>query len=372
MRGRLALALLLAPLSVSAMETTAKQAYMVDFDTGTPLLSKEAAAPMHPSSMSKLMTAYVTFSKLKDGKAELDQTFRVSEKAWGMQGSKMFVRVGDDVRLEDLIRGMIIQSGNDACITIAEGFSGSEEAFASEMNGAAEKLGLKGSHFVNATGWPDDKHIMTAKDLATLAGRIIHDFPEYHHFYSEREFTYNNITQQNRNRLLASDIGVDGMKTGHTDAGGYGITLTAKDAGTGRRVILVINGLESDDARVKEGDRLLRYGLKAFENKTILKAGEEIARIPVWMGSEKEVPIVAEKDVVVTLAKAASQNADVRVKFDGPIQAPVIKGSQLSNLVISVPDQEPVLVPLTAGEDVKKMNFICKAFFVLKHKILGD
>lgn len=368
----LLIVLLLCPLPALAMDTPAKQAFMMDFDTGTPLLAKAADTQMAPSSMSKLMTAYITFSKLKEGKAELDQTFKISEKSWSMQGSKMFVRVGDDVRLEDLIRGMIIQSGNDACIAIAEGFSSSEEAFAGQMNAMAQTLGLSGSHFVNATGWPDARQLMTARDLAVLAKHIITDFPEYYHFYSEREFTYNNITQPNRNRLLASDIGVDGLKTGHTEVGGYGITLSAKDEGTGRRVILVMNGLGSDDERVSEGDRLLRYGLKAFENKSILKAGDVVAYMPVWMGAEKEVPLVAENDVVVTLATTASATADVKVQYTGYAQAPVKKGSQLANLVISVPDNEPVVIPLVAGADVKKMNFISRAFFVLKYTLLGE
>lgn len=363
--------LAMVPLPALAMDTIAKQAYMADFDTGTVLLAKEADTPVPPSSMSKLMTAYITFGRLKEGKAEFDQTFKVSEKAWAMQGSKMFVHVGDDVRLEDLIRGMIIQSGNDACIVIAEGLSGSEEAFATEMNATAKKQGLTGSHFVNATGWPDEAQLMTAHDLATLAQHIITDYPEYYHFYSEREFTYNNITQPNRNRLLGSDIGVDGLKTGHTEIAGYGITLSAKDKDTGRRVILVINGLNSDDDRVKEGDRLLRYGLKAFENKTILKAGEEVARIPVWMGADEEVALVAEKDVMVTLAKSASANAEVKVKYENIAQAPVSKGSQLANLVIFVPDQESVIIPLVAGQDVKKMSWVRKALFVLKYKLLG-
>ncbi len=372
MRFSLAMVLLaMVPLPALAMDTIAKQAYMADFDTGTVLLAKEADTPVPPSSMSKLMTAYITFGRLKEGKAEFDQTFKVSEKAWAMQGSKMFVHVGDDVRLEDLIRGMIIQSGNDACIVIAEGLSGSEEAFATEMNATAKKQGLTGSHFVNATGWPDEAQLMTAHDLATLAQHIITDYPEYYHFYSEREFTYNNITQPNRNRLLGSDIGVDGLKTGHTEIAGYGITLSAKDKDTGRRVILVINGLNSDDDRVKEGDRLLRYGLKAFENKTILKAGEEVARIPVWMGADEEVALVAEKDVMVTLAKSASANAEVKVKYENIAQAPVSKGSQLANLVIFVPDQESVIIPLVAGQDVKKMSWVRKALFVLKYKLLG-
>ncbi|MBY0407422.1 MAG: D-alanyl-D-alanine carboxypeptidase, partial [Rickettsiales bacterium] len=226
-----------------AIETTAKQAFMMDATTGAVLLNKEGDAQMHPSSMSKLMTIYLLFSRLKEGRLKMDSKLLVSEKAWRTQGSKTFVAIGSEIAVEDLIHGIIIQSGNDACVVVAEGISGSEEAFAKEMNETAAKLGMTQSHFVNATGLPDPTHLMSARDLAILAKHLITDFPEYYPFFAIKEFTYHNITQHNRNRLLGV-VGVDGLKTGHTEDGGYGITLSAKQGE--RRLMLVINGMSTE------------------------------------------------------------------------------------------------------------------------------
>ena len=227
----------------ATIDTKAQFAYMLDYDSGQVLLAKQAEVEMHPSSMSKMMTLYVLFSRMKEGRVKPEDMFTVSEKAWKMEGSRMFVQVGTQVKVDDLINGIIIDSGNDACVTVAEGVSGSEAAFADAMNEAAAKIGLTQSHFMNATGLPDPQHLMTARDLAILARHLITDFPEYYHYFSGKSFTYNNITQQNRNLLDGNDIGVDGLKTGHTDEAGFGITLSAKDAKSGRRLILVINGL---------------------------------------------------------------------------------------------------------------------------------
>lgn len=349
------------------METNAKFAMMVDYDTGAALLSKNADEPMPPSSMSKLMTAYALYSRIKAGRVKLDDSFLVSEKAWRMQGSKMFVHVGDSVKVEDLIRGIVIQSGNDACIVVAEGLSGSEEAFAQELNRIGKEIGLNSSHFVNSTGWPDEGHLMTARDLATLARRIISDFPEHYHFYSEREFTYSGITQPNRNRLLASTIGVDGLKTGHTEVAGYGITLSAKDPKSGRRLILVINGLESDNARVEEGDKLLRYGFREFENRTLVKAGMAVDTLPVWYGEKESVTLVPEKDMVVTLPHKAEGIRFV-LEAASPVKAPVAKGTKLADLKISLPDRnEPMVVPLVAAEDVPEASIFLRMLMNIKH-----
>ena len=353
-----------------AMETAAKQAFMVDVTTHTVLLDKNSTERMHPSSMSKMMTLYVLFQRLKEGRVKLTDAFTVSEKAWRTQGSKTFVHVGDKVAVEDLIHGIIIQSGNDACIVVAEGLSGSEEALAEEMNRVAKAIGMNDSHFVNATGWPDENHLVTARDLAILGEHLITDFPEYYHYFSIREYTYNNIKQQNRNRLLTGDIGVDGIKTGHTEQAGYGITLSAEKSG--RRLMLVINGLTSEDERAKEGDALLRWGFREFENKKLLSAGQKLDDAPVWFGAAKTVPIVAEKDRVVTLPVSASKNMSFTLKYTSPFPAPVAKGTHIADLLIAVPGGEPQVIPLVAGEEVDKLSGFSYLFAKLKYLLTGQ
>ncbi len=349
------------------METAAKQAFMIDMQTGAVLLSKEADVQMHPSSMSKLMTVYILFSRLKEGRLKLDDTFTVSEKAWRMQGSKTFVPLGGKITVEQLLHGIITQSGNDACIVAAEGVSGSEEAFAQEMNRTAEKLGLKHSHFVNATGWPDPQHQMTSRDLAILAQRLIADFPEYYEFFQLREFTYNNIRQANRNRLLGNDIGVDGLKTGHTEDGGYGITLSAKH--DNRRLILVLNGMNSEKQREEEGDRLLRYGFREFENKTLLQKGEKVAEAGVWFGEQATVPLIAGDDVTLTLPVSGAPGLKMVVKYTGPLPAPVTQGAHVADLVIKMPKGSERVVPLLAGEGVPKLDGLKRMLATLKYYI---
>ena len=350
----LVLLLTVQPVLAAPIETTAKQAFMIDMSTHTVLLNKDGDVAMHPSSMSKLMTIYILFSRLKEGRIKLDSKFTVSEKAWRTQGSKTFVGIGSEMAVEDLIHGIIIQSGNDACIVVAEGVSGTEEAFVKEMNRVGETLGLQHSHFMNPTGLPDDNHLMSARDLSILAEHLVTDFPEYYHYFSLREYTYNTITQQNRNRLLGRNIGVDGLKTGHTDGGGYGITLSA--AQNDRRLILVINGTESDNARVEEGDRLLRWGFREFENKVLVKKNQKVADVDVWFGKEKTVSLVADADIVATLPANTQSGISFTLKYTGPVQAPVTKGSHVADLIIKTPDSELRTVELVAGEDVDKVS----------------
>lgn len=350
-----------------AIETTAKQAFLIDMNTHSVLLNKEGDTLMHPSSMSKLMTLYVLFQRLKSGRTKLTDNFRVSEKAWRTQGSKTFVAIGSDISVEDLIHGITTQSGNDACIVVAEGLSGSEEAFVEEMNRVAKSIGLDHSHFDNATGLPDDKHMMTAHDLATLAERLIVDFPEYYHFFSTREYTFNNIKQQNRNRLLGT-LGIDGLKTGHTDDGGYGITLSAVQ--DGRRLILVINGLPSDNARVEEGDRLMRYGFREFEDKKLVKANQKIADADVWFGKQSQVSLVSANDEVITLPINSNDAIGFTLKYTGPVPAPITKGAHVADLVVSVHGAEAKTIPLVAGEDVAKRSGFGKFFALFDYYVL--
>ena len=254
---------------VQAIETPAAQGILYDYETKSVIFEKNADELMSPSSMSKIMTIYYLFKKIKDGEISLDDEFEVSEKAWKKGGSKMFVNLKSKVRVEDLIRGIIVQSGNDACIVVAEGISGSEDVFSEELNELASEIGLENSNFTNSTGWPDKKHLTTVNDLLKLTIRTIEDFPNLYSYYSEKEFTYNNIKQLNRNPLLFKTIGSDGLKTGHTSLGGYGLVATVKNKD--RRLILVLNGLKSSAQRSKESERLMKIGFRQYTN---IKVGE--------------------------------------------------------------------------------------------------
>jgi serine-type D-Ala-D-Ala carboxypeptidase (penicillin-binding protein 5/6) len=351
-----------------AVDTMAKHAFLMDADTHTVLLNKEGDVKMHPSSMSKMMTIYLLFDRLKSGRVKLEDTFKVSEKAWSTQGSKMFVELNNEIPVETLIHGILTQSGNDACVVVAEGISGSEEAFARELNKKAQEIGLTGSHFTNATGLPDEEHLMSARDLAILSERLIKDFPEYYGYFAQPEFTYHNIRQFNRNRLLGT-VGVDGLKTGHTEDAGYGITLSAKQGD--RRLILVLNGLASDNDRVKEGDRLLRYGFREFENKTIAKKGEAIADANVWFGKAPTVPLVAAEDVTVTLPVNAVNVTSFILKYNGPLPAPVEQGVHVADLVIKTNGLQDMVVPLNAGQDVAKLSGFGRMVATVKHYLLN-
>lgn len=342
----------------SVIETPASHVYLMDYTTGTVLAEKAGDAKMYPSSMTKLMTLYLLFDRLKQGTLSLDNQFTVSEKAWRMQGSKMFVPLGGQIPLEELLRGIAIQSGNDACVVVAEGIAGSEEAFARQMTEKAKELGMTNSNFKDASGWPDPDHYTTAHDLAVLSRAMIRDFPQYYHYLSEREFTYHGIRQFNRNLLLGNTaLGVDGLKTGHTEAAGYGITLSAKQMSDGRRLILVINGLSSEAERASEGERLLSWGFHNFDNLKLFAAGQKVKDAPVWMGAEKTVPLVAEGDVVVSVPKIGRDQIKMVAEYNSPVKAPIKKGDQLGVLKITMASGSVREAKLVAGADVEKLGF---------------
>lgn len=364
-------AVLLAPLSAGAqdIETNAKQAFILDAQTGTVLLDKDSDSLMPPASMSKLMTAYMLFQRLKDGRLTLEDEFVVSEKAWRKGGSKMFVEVGSRVSVEDLLRGIIVQSGNDACIVVAEGIAGSEEAFAEMMTETARKIGLEKSVFRNATGWPDEGHVMTARELAILAQRIITDFPEYYHYYAETNFTYNGIRQGNRNPLLYNMPGADGLKTGHTEASGYGLTASAKR--DGRRIILVVNGLPSMNARSQESGRLMDWAFREFEALSLFKAGETVEQAEIWMGDTHTVPLVSAEDIVITVPKAARRSMVVSAVYDGPVAAPVKQGDRIATLRVALPNGATMDYPLQAGADVDELGLFGRMLAAAQHLAFG-
>lgn len=353
-----------------AFETIAKQAIVVDAETGTVLLDKGANTQMPTSSMSKVMTMYMVFEALKGGHISLTDQFTISEKAWRMQGSKMFIQVGTTVSVEDLIRGVIIQSGNDATVALAEGISGSEESFVDAMNARAKELGMTNSHFMNASGWPDPDHYSTPRDLALLAYRIMNDFPEYYPYFSEKEFTYNNIKQQNRDPLLGRLPGADGLKTGHTDIAGYGLIGSAKREG--RRVIMVVNGLESIKDRGDESVRIMEWAFRTFEWKTLVAKDQEVETAKVWLGEEAEVPLMAEKDLKVVLPRAQMQGITMKVNYTMPIEAPVKKGDAIAKLKVEIPGQEPVEMNMLAARDVARLGIFGRVKARLSYLISGN
>ena len=363
--------LLLAALALPAraIDTPAAHAILVDVGTGTVLMTKNADEQMPPASMSKLMTVSMLFDALAEGRVSLDTTFEVSEKAWKMGGSKMFVEVGKQVSVEDLIRGIVVQSGNDACIVVAEGLAGSEAAFAKRATERAHELGMTGSSFTNASGWPEPDHHMSARDLAKLAIHLIEDFPQYYHYFAELEFTYAGIKQGNRNPLLYKNINVDGLKTGHTEDSGYGLVASAER--DGRRLVLVMNGLESVNQRSREGERLLEWGFREFEKVVLFKAGETVADAAVWLGDETTVPLVPAAPVEVLVPRAKRKEMVVKVNYEGPIPAPVAKGTQLASLSISAPEMETHEVPLQAGTDVDKLGPFGRVFARLGALVWG-
>lgn len=346
-----------APATLAApIETIAKQAVVADVETGTVLLNKAAHEPMFPASMTKMMTAHILFEHLKTGKLKLDDTLPVSEEAWRKGGSKMFVRVNERVAVEDLLRGIVIQSGNDACIVVAEGISGSEAQFANLMNRTARELGMTNSHFKNSTGWPDDEHVASPYDLYLLAQDTIVNYPEYYPYYAEKEYIYNGITQPNRNLLLYRNVGVDGLKTGHTEAAGYGITVSGVNPDDGRRIIVVVNGLSSEKERADEAERLLVYAYRNFENKTLWQAGEPVTEAGVWFGEKAKVSLVAGKDIRMTIPQNDRDSIRITVHYTGPIPAPVQEGVEVGKLTVEIPGQAAKEIPLMTGEAVERLS----------------
>ncbi len=365
-----AAALSVVPERAFALETKAREALLIDLETGTALLEKDADSPMPPASMSKIMTAYMVFDRLKDGRLSLDDELPVSEKAWKMGGSKMFVRVNTKIRVEDLLRGVIVQSGNDACIVLAEGLAGTEAAFAEAMTRRAKEIGLTNSHFANATGWPDPNHWMTPRDLVTLARRVIEDFPEYYKFYSETEFTWSEIRQSNRNPLLYKSVGADGLKTGHTEEAGYGLTASATQGD--RRLVMVLNGMASQRERAEESARIMAWGFREFDNFKLAQPGENIENALVWLGESATVPLVAPDGLTVTMSRAARVNMKVKVVYESPVPAPIEVGQQIGKLVVSAPDTELIEVPLYAGEAVEQLGVFGRLTAALKFLIFGN
>jgi len=352
-----------------AFETAATEVILIDETTGTVLFEKDSQAITFPSSMTKLMTVYLLFERLAEGSLSLTDTLPVSEKAWRMGGSKMFVEVGTEVAVEDLIRGIIVQSGNDATIVVAEALAGSEEAFAREMTDKARELGMMATSFKNASGWPDPGHVTTVADLAILVRATIQNFPEYYGYYSETEFTFSEITQSNRNPLLYVSVGADGLKTGHTEAAGYGLAASAVQ--DGRRLILVINGLGSSQDRASEAQRILEWGFREFGSYALFEAGEPVSDAEVWLGESETVPLVLAEDLTVTLSREARRDMTVKVVYEGPIPAPIVAGSPVASLVLEAPGTQTVERTLLAGENVGELSLFSRLGAAIGYLVFG-
>ncbi|MEC8628687.1 MAG: D-alanyl-D-alanine carboxypeptidase family protein [Pseudomonadota bacterium] len=349
----------LSTAATAAFETRATAAYVLDQTTGTVLLSKNADTPLPPASMSKLMTLNMLFEALRDGRVSLDTQFSVSTKAKNMGGSTMFLDETDRPTVAQLIQGIIVQSGNDACVVVAEGLAGTEDAFARLMNQRAQALGMTSSTFANSSGWPNPNQRMSMKDLATLANRLITEFPEYYGYFGQPEFDFDGRAPQNRfnrNPLLRLNIGADGLKTGHTQEAGYGLVGSAVQGN--RRVIVVISGLNSEAERAEEAERLVNWAFRQFIQRTVLKADARLTDTQVWLGDAHRVGLVAGEDVNLLVPAVLQGEISATVEYETPVTAPVTKGQPLGELVINMPDMEQVRVPLLAENDVAKGGFL--------------
>jgi D-alanyl-D-alanine carboxypeptidase (penicillin-binding protein 5/6) len=351
------------------VRTPLQSVYIVDEQTGGVILDKNGTARSEPASLTKMMTAYLAFEALKAGKIKLTDTLPVSEKARRMQGSRMFVERGGNVKFEDLLRGIIVQSGNDACVVVAEGLAGSEEGFVERMNAKARQFGMLSTHFANSSGWPDPDHYTTARDLAMLAHHLVADFPEYYHYFSEVSFTYHGIKQGNRNPLLYKPVGVDGIKTGFAEGPGY--SLVASGTQDGRRIVMVIQGLDSKKSRSDDAMKLWQWAFRNFDDYKIAKGRTALAEAPVWLGRQDTVPVGPKDDVVLTLPRSARRQLKVTAVFDGPLAAPIAAGQVVGKLRFEAPGVRPMEVPLIATSGVEHLGAFDSMIAAAAHLIWG-
>ncbi len=352
------LLLLLLPNLVSAAtpipappKVAATGHLLIDFNSGRILSEENADARLEPASLTKIMTAYVVLSEIRAGNASMDDQVMVSEKAWRMVGSRMFIEVGKTVKLEDLLHGLIIQSGNDASVALAEHIAGSEEGFASRMNDHAARLGMQDTHFANATGLPAEDHYTTARDIARVAAATIREFPQFYSWYGIKEFTYNNIKQYNRNKLLWRDKSVDGVKTGHTESAGYCLVASAKRGDM--RLISVVMGTKSENARANESQSLLNYGFRFFESHRLYQAGETISQFRVWKGEQEQLKVGLKNDLVVTIPVRQYDKLKAKMTIARQIIAPVQKGEQVGTVHLTLEGEPLAEVPLVALQAVE-------------------
>ena len=354
-----AAALSIALPAQAAFETRATAAYVYDLTTDTVLFEKNADVPLPPASMSKLMTLYMLFEALRDGRVTLETEFQVSTKARLMGGSTMFLDETDRPTVEQLIKGIVVQSGNDACVVVAEGLAGSEDAFARLMNDRASDLGMTGSTFVNSTGWPNPNHRMTMQDLGVLATRLIQDFPEYYGYFAMTEYDFDGRSPANRftrNPILSLGIGGDGLKTGHTEEAGFGLVGSAVQGN--RRVVFVVTGLDSRVARAEESERVVSWAFRQFVERGMVAAGTVVADADIWMGDHTKISLVAGEDVSLLMPATADEPKDVRVEYRGPLEAPIEAGQPVAELVVPREGLPDARIPLVSDRDVARGGFL--------------
>ena len=347
-----------------------REAILVDMETETVLYEKNPDQPTHPASMSKLMTVYLVFERLKNGSLKMEDSFPVSVKAWKTGGSKMFTPVGGSITVEKLLHGIIVQSGNDACVVMAEGLAGSEEAFAELDNKKAKELGLTNSTFANASGLPDPRQIMTVRDIALLSEHLIRDFPEYYNLFSVKDYEFGEINQGNRNPLLYKNLGVDGLKTGHTSEAGYGLAASANR--NGRRLVLVVTGLKSMNERSQESERLLEYGYREFGTYKLFAVGDKVEDAKVWLGQAASVPLTVAKPLAVTMPKRLRNNMQVKLDYTGPVPAPVAKGAEVGRVIVTIPEYKTFEVPVVAGDSVERLGTMARISAAVRHVLMGS
>ncbi|MCH9753823.1 MAG: D-alanyl-D-alanine carboxypeptidase [Alphaproteobacteria bacterium] len=352
-----------------AISSKANYALLIDADTNEVLYQKNSKKRMAPSSMSKLMTTYVAFQQIKNGAIQLNDKVKVSKNAWSKGGSRMFLPLNKNVTIDNLLKGIIIQSGNDASIALAEAIAGSEEAFVARMNAVAKQIGLYNSHFTNSTGLPNENHYMTAEDLGILSQKIINDFPEYYDYFSQETFTYNRIKQRNRNVLISSHIGVDGLKTGHTNAAGYGIAASAKQGD--RRLIAIVNGLNSENERARETQKLLQYGFLNFTNVVIARKNEEIASVKVQSGKSDTIGLVCEQNLVFTVPVEQKNQVQAVVNYQRELAAPIQKNRKVGIIEVKIPNKEPKKFDVCTKGDVLEAGLFSKMYSGAKSWIVN-
>lgn len=343
----------------AAYETQATAAFLYDVTTDTVLFEKNADTPLPPASMSKLMTLYMLFEALRDGRVTLDTTFGVSTRARQMGGSTMFLDETDRPRVEDLIKGIIVQSGNDACVVVAEGLAGTEDAFARQMNARAPEIGLTNSTFANSSGWPNPNHRMSMRDLGVLAARIITDFPEYYGYFALEEFDFDGRSPSNRfnrNPVLGLGLGADGLKTGHTEEAGYGLAGSAVLGE--RRIVFVFTGLQTQAERRQEAEAMINWGFRQFLPKQLAKAGDIVTEIPVWLGDHQRLNAVARSDIELLVPAIGQDSVETRVEYRAPLEAPIEEGAEVAELVVTARDMPEKRIPLVADRTITRGGFL--------------
>ncbi len=366
----------IAALPARAFETIAQAAYVVDVGTAIVLMDKQADVPLPPASMSKLMTLNMLFEALRDGRVSLDTRFGVSSRAKSMGGSTMFLNEQDRPTVEELIKGIVVLSGNDACVVVAEGLAGTEDAFARQMNQRARDLGMTGSTFANSSGWPSPNHRMSMRDLGILATRLITEFPEYYGYFGMEEFAWDGrapTNRFNRNPLLKLGIGADGLKTGHTSEAGYGLVGSAMQGN--RRIVFVLTGMNSEKERAEESERIVNWAFRQFVQKTVAEKGTRLAEAPVWMGAETSVGLEVADDLELLIPALEQGDIEGEIVYRSPLEAPIVAGQDLGELVIALEGLPVTRVPLVADRDVARGGFVPRvrtAARVLFGKLVGS